>query len=273
MARLDKYLAQWERNANADPMWAILSDRQRAGAWDIDEFFATGQREVDTVFAIIARSVGAVGNETFLDFGCGMGRISRALGKRFQRGFAIDISPRMIELACEYNRAMEGRVAFLVNQKEDLSQIATNSISFVYSHIVLQHIPAAAQLAFISEFLRVLEPDGIAAFQTPTGRVPRIGELIREAVPSFIKQPIKRLLARPQTDVTMEMNTVSESSVAGIVDRAGCELAYSRFTNSTDAHHNGDLRFFDRVEAIERIRNGTADSSYLSRFFVVRKRR
>ena len=37
----------WDRQAHADPMWAILTDPAKAGGrWDEDEFFATGVHEV-----------------------------------------------------------------------------------------------------------------------------------------------------------------------------------------------------------------------------------
>ena len=40
---------------------------------------------------------------------------------------------------------------------------------FIYSNIVLQHIPREAQFGYVREFGRILKPGGIAVFQTPAG--------------------------------------------------------------------------------------------------------
>ena len=41
-------LQDWEYLAKKDPLWAILSDPSKAnGRWKLDEFFASGQSEID----------------------------------------------------------------------------------------------------------------------------------------------------------------------------------------------------------------------------------
>jgi len=45
--RLSTVQRYWDRQAHADPMWAILTDPAKAeGRWDAQEFFATGTHEV-----------------------------------------------------------------------------------------------------------------------------------------------------------------------------------------------------------------------------------
>jgi ubiquinone/menaquinone biosynthesis C-methylase UbiE len=45
---------------------------------------------------------------------------------------------------------------------------------FVYSALVLQHLPRVEAIrTFIAEFLRVLKPGGLLAFQLPTRMPPR----------------------------------------------------------------------------------------------------
>ena len=40
----------WDEIGRLDALWAILSDpAKRHGRWDVDEFFATGRREIDTM--------------------------------------------------------------------------------------------------------------------------------------------------------------------------------------------------------------------------------
>ena len=45
--RLNTVQRYWDGQANVDPMWAILTDPEKAGRrWNPDEFFATGVREI-----------------------------------------------------------------------------------------------------------------------------------------------------------------------------------------------------------------------------------
>ena len=48
----------WEEWAQADPLWAILSDPTRKGGkWELSEFFASGERDVDNVMEETAQRV------------------------------------------------------------------------------------------------------------------------------------------------------------------------------------------------------------------------
>ena len=75
---------EWDALARLDPLWAILSrpDR-RGGGWSLDAFFATGDDEVESVLARREAQPDRFG--VALDFGCGVGRLARALSTRFER--------------------------------------------------------------------------------------------------------------------------------------------------------------------------------------------
>ena len=95
----------WDRQAHADPMWAILTDPAKAGGrWDADEFFATGVREVGVFMDQAAAWGSPLARRSALDFGCGIGRLSQALAEHFDQVYGVDISPKMIELARQHNR-------------------------------------------------------------------------------------------------------------------------------------------------------------------------
>ena len=69
----------WDELAELDPYWAICTTPgKRFGGWDTDEFFATGEREIGAVLAE-AEPLGVPGARgEALDFGCGLGRLTRA---------------------------------------------------------------------------------------------------------------------------------------------------------------------------------------------------
>jgi len=107
-----------------------------------------------------------------LDFGCGVGRLTQAFCDYFAECHGVDIAPSMIELADRYNR--RGAAArYHCNDRDDLSLFGDGTFCFVYSNLVLQHMEPAYSRKYIREFLRVLQPGGIALFQLP-------GEPVRE---------------------------------------------------------------------------------------------
>jgi len=152
--------------ARLDPLWAICSrDDARNGQWDLDAFFASGADEVAAVLSYPeARPVRFA---AALDFGCGAGRIARALSARFDVCYAIDISQEMIRLAREFNR---DRPNCVFEHKGDalLAQVRSNSFDFVYSSFVLQHLSSEREvLDYVREFVRVVRPGGTIVFQLP----------------------------------------------------------------------------------------------------------
>src|SRR5512143_3623349 len=118
--RLSTVQRYWDRQAHADPMWAILTHPAKTqGRWDAGELFATGTHEVN-LFMQRAHGWGVPAERrTALDFGCGIGRLSQALARHFDQVYGIDISPKMIELAREHNRQGE-RVEYRWNPDNHL---------------------------------------------------------------------------------------------------------------------------------------------------------
>lgn len=145
----------------------MLTDpKKKGGKWQKDEFFESGRREIEQVMGNLCRVRLKPQFGTALDFGCGVGRLSRALSGHFKRVIGVDISKSMLTEAQAQHRDFPN-IEFLHNVRNDLGSIPSSTIDFVYSNIVLQHMPAKRQLSFIGEFCRVLQFGGIAIFQTP----------------------------------------------------------------------------------------------------------
>jgi SAM-dependent methyltransferase len=266
---------QWERNAGEDPFWVILADPARTDRrWTEADFFATGETEWRRVAALL-ESVDAMPDPggSFVDFGCGAGRMTRQFGRLFRTGVGIDVSDEMVAMARRLNPGLK----FTVNRNPDLRFIPDGSVAFIYSHMVLQHITPSLQDTFVREFLRVLKPSGIAAFQVASeNRESRRPAWRRAAarLPRPIKAGLKRLALRSTsgTAIEMEMHAMADQRVTGIVRAGGGVIVASPYTNSTDLDHNGAIRFFDRESALRRIEEESQATSWLSRFYVVRRR-
>jgi SAM-dependent methyltransferase len=167
--QLDQHQRDWEEIASEDAFWAILSEREhKFGAWDADAFFATGEREVAELMVRAEKFGRPVGRGRALDFGCGVGRVTRALAGRFDEAVGVDISPTMVERARELNADRAG-CTFLVNTRLDLALLDDASFDVVYTRVVLQHQPDEEAIRrYLSEFMRVLRPGGLLVFQLPS---------------------------------------------------------------------------------------------------------
>ncbi|MHB1309788.1 MAG: class I SAM-dependent methyltransferase [Limisphaerales bacterium] len=92
----------WARWGEKDPFWAVLGLKGKEdNRWDLDEFFATGEQVVHQNLDWLSREGIVFRPALALDFGCGVGRLTRALAARFERVHGVDISDTMIQHARE----------------------------------------------------------------------------------------------------------------------------------------------------------------------------
>jgi SAM-dependent methyltransferase len=168
-AHIDRGSADWDELAAVDPLYAILSDpTKRGGRWDTDEFLATGVREVESLLEKAGRLGYPTRRSAALDFGCGVGRIARALAGRFDSCVGVDISQTMIDRAQSLNADVPN-CSFWVNSTPDLRAFEGQTFDLVYSALVLQHMRSRIEIErFLAEFVRVLAPSGLLVFQLPS---------------------------------------------------------------------------------------------------------
>jgi SAM-dependent methyltransferase len=153
----------WDQAARENAILNICTSR---ADWTVESFFADGRSEVERVMDKL-RDV-LPGRERALDFGCGVGRLTQALGQYFRWVVGVDISPEMVNQARKLNGTQGVSFAVTAASGPALS-FGDRSFDLVYSTIVLQHMPHELQRGYIKEFVRVLKPEGVASFQLPTG--------------------------------------------------------------------------------------------------------
>lgn len=156
----------WDALARKNAMHFIATDRDN---WDVESFLQSG---ADTVNHILTEVLGTLPQARVgvaLDLGCGIGRLSFALARFFDKVIAVDASAEMVKRGKQLGAELGySGVEFYCNNGHDLSFVESDSCDLAFSFIVLQHIPQKnIVLGYIKELARVVKPEGHIIFQLP----------------------------------------------------------------------------------------------------------
>jgi SAM-dependent methyltransferase len=214
---------QWEDLGAHDPYWAVLTHPdKKGGRWDKDQFFQTGVAEIAELEQKLA-NVGLVSNRrAALDYGCGVGRLTRALAARFEKVTGVDISQAMLDEA-RANTRESGNVELVRGTGMDLRAIPSESIDLVYSNIALQHSPAEFQRGVIRDMCRVVATGGIMAFQNAAhANLRDVRGVLHLALGNRILNVARRIVYGKRS--VMELHTLPKSEVIAILGSGGMDV-------------------------------------------------
>jgi ubiquinone/menaquinone biosynthesis C-methylase UbiE len=226
---LKRLRRHWDLLGKKDPLWAVLGlENKRGNRWRVDEFFATGQDEIEEVTKYVEALGVELDHRNALDFGCGVGRLTQALADRFDVVWGVDIAPSMIEQAKHFDRH-PGTCHYLLNERADLRMFESASFGFIYSNIVLQHVEPRYQRSYMKEFVRVLTPGGVLVFQLPSDRIEResgtwgrLKQAIKSVAPAPILNAYKRI--RWGRRALIEMWGMPRDEVTGLLLGEGATI-------------------------------------------------
>ena len=211
--------SDWDRYAETDPLWAILTNPGTKGRrWDPDAFFETGRQEIEALMQYVRSLPADCGRGRALDFGCGVGRLTRALADHFEEVYGVDISPAMIKLARQYSGHIP-KCKFAQNPDPSFRALPAGEFDLIYSNITLQHIPPRHSKRYLQGMMRLLRPGGVLIFQLPshswralTGKLWHLWyeEVYRRCVPG--------------ADPLMAMYGVRKGRMIELIEAGGCRL-------------------------------------------------
>lgn len=204
-------MGTWEYYGKHHPYYGVLSYSEfRAGVLDEEakqKFFASGVEVVDNFIAHAEKAYGPLRYGTALDYGCGVGRLTRRLAERFQRVIGVDISSEMLEEA-RRNLSEYGNVTL-----EQAGSESTTPLDFVLSKIVFQHIPSGEGFRILERLATRLSPGGVGILDLPVrytgGRLRRALSAVRSLLP--VGEPV------------MPLHIYDLSKLEAMLNRAGCE--------------------------------------------------
>jgi SAM-dependent methyltransferase len=152
----------WDGRARENPWWFINSTLDYHDP-DVDRFWESGERDLESLLARFG--VELERSDHVVEIGCGAGRMSRAIARRAGALTAVEVAPRMLELARSHNEGIEN-VEWLLGDGTSLAGVPDASADACISYVVLQHIPdPEVTLGYVREMGRVLRPGGWALFQ------------------------------------------------------------------------------------------------------------
>jgi ubiquinone/menaquinone biosynthesis C-methylase UbiE len=153
----------WDDRARKDAYYYIASWKKD---WDEQSFLRSGEDDyLRLVQPALDRNNFLTADKSMLELGCGAGRMTGSLAQRFARVIAFDVSPAMLERARLLHRDVPG-ITWVLGNGTDLSPVPSASVDFVFSYLVLQHLPEAQLVhVYIAEILRVLKKDGLCLLQ------------------------------------------------------------------------------------------------------------
>lgn len=211
----DHVQATWQALGESEPHWSVVVSEQyrQANIEDNhDAFYRTGEQHVKHLFGSLARNgVHFGGFKTCLDYGCGVGRITRHLAARFEAVFAYDISLSHLRCAEDYftRKKISNVELKQLKRVQDIESLP--KVDVAYSMLVLQHNPPPVMAFIVEGLIRSLNPGGIAFFQVPTYR-------------QGYEFSVAPYLAMDATNREMEMHVLPQSRIFEIAQHASARV-------------------------------------------------
>ncbi|MEZ5396390.1 MAG: class I SAM-dependent methyltransferase [Bryobacterales bacterium] len=172
----------WNARAREDAQYYVAFGRKQQSA---DEFFASAADVLRTLRDDLRRfpDDADLSQMTALEIGCGPGRLMLPLSRQFGQVYGVDVSEEMVEIA-RRNLASAPNAEPRAATGVDLKGFDDESIDFVYSYAVFQHIPEREfVLSYLRDAVRVLKPGGLMKLQFNS--LPRAGNPVLESVPGW----------------------------------------------------------------------------------------
>lgn len=153
----------WNERATEDALWYVVNYKNK-GELTIAELIEAGEGEMKNSLEPFVVDRGLRPDRMVcLEIGCGAGRLTSGLARRFSSVIATDVSTVMLEKAKGITAAQGlHNIEFKPLTGYNLEGITDGAVDFVYSCIVFQHIPdPELQYSYLEDVFRVLAvPNG-----------------------------------------------------------------------------------------------------------------
>lgn len=155
--------AFWDQAADDNPYWYVSSFGSYDAKRNLNDFWASGTDIWRDIKRVAEYAPGPT--DTVMEIGCGVGRLTRAIGPEVGRVVALDISDKMLAIARQGNLP---NAVFRLASGFTLPDFEDASVDVALAYCVFQHLPSRAALkSYLAEMYRVTKAGGLIAFTLP----------------------------------------------------------------------------------------------------------
>lgn len=221
----------WHHLGQSEPYWSVITESKYLSstiAQTQDDFFESGQESVDLLIKTFERNnIDSSKYRSCLEFGCGLGRITFWLAKKFEIIFGYDISKPHLDIAQQYLDLERVKNVTLchINKLDDMLKFP--KVDLVYTILVLQHNPPPLIKIIVESLLKSLNPGGIAYFQVLTYR-----KGYQFNLNDYMQHEAKKQ--------EMELHVLPQHIIFDIVDKNNCKVIEVLEDNLSGLYGSGD---------------------------------
>jgi SAM-dependent methyltransferase len=138
----------WQHYGAFEPYYGVLTHerflRENLTDESLEEFWQAGRDDIRRIWGELVHAFGERSPTSALDFGCGVGRLTRAMAEIAEQATGVDVSPEMIA---------EGLSRAPANVHLTTS-LPDGPFDWINSYIVFQHIPPQRGYQILDDLLR-----------------------------------------------------------------------------------------------------------------------
>ena len=206
----DQLQDTWKNFGTVSPHWSVLTQEKYKPHHiqnSESEFYDTGNHDFDFFQSILKKHDYTFKDKVILDFGCGVGRLTKPCSEVSDKVYGMDISEPHLEIA---RNNVPSANFFLVNGYKTLPKLPKKP-NIIFSWMVLQHIRPKLIEMYIVYLLRILSHGGIALLHIP--------------------YDIQRYTVVTDQIRVLEMHYISKAEMRKIIKDLNCEILEEVETN------------------------------------------
>lgn len=223
----------WATIGDGEPYYGVLTHerflRKNLNSESLKEFWQSGADYIDRLHGLVVERFGNFNPINALDFGCGLGRLTRGMAKHSQLSTGIDVSESMLS---EARILAPGNTRFV-------NSIPTESFDWINSFIVFQHIPPERGTELFAALLERLSPGGVVSvqftfFKSHQGTIEH--GISGIDLSSWDGKTLKTLVPNVMPAGAMMMYDYDMNLILALLFKCGVENIYIEHTNHGGCH-------------------------------------
>lgn len=200
----------WSTFGKTEPFWGVLTHenfkQHNLNESELSKFYDSGKTTISEFEKILNKHQSTFVDKIVLDFGCGVGRLTKPCAEICKKIYGLDISQPYLDIA---KKNVPNGEFFLVNDFNALPNLPSNP-DVIYSLITLQHNRPALMRLYIFLLLKALAENGIALLHIPyklANYIPYDDDTQRMEMHFLEKDDVKKLVKTAKCQVLSILET------------------------------------------------------------------